>query len=98
MESPQTPEIIELQALYNAANELLRQSPLFIAKEEAGQALQAAHARLKEARTAARDAARTASFLPVQKKGKTMNLMGTIYLIPLTNVRELSIFKWELYS
>ena len=78
MESPQTPEIIELQALYNAANELLRQSPLFIAKEEAGQALQAAHARLKEARTAARDAARTASFLPVQGVPVTVDTTTTV--------------------
>jgi hypothetical protein len=52
--------IEQLQAAYNKANEELKASPLFLLKEEAGAALQAAHAAIKAERQAAKIAAHAA--------------------------------------
>jgi hypothetical protein len=52
--------IEELQAVYNAANDALKASPLYAYKEAAGAVLQAAHDALKAERVAARAAAHAA--------------------------------------
>jgi cob(I)alamin adenosyltransferase len=52
--------IEQLQAAYNSALEALKASPLFLLKEEAGAALQAAHAAIKAERQAAKIAAHAA--------------------------------------
>ena len=53
-------ELEQLQAAYNAANEALKASPLYIVKEAAGAALQAAHEKVKAERIAARIASHQA--------------------------------------
>jgi hypothetical protein len=52
--------IEQLQENYNVANDLLKASPLYAAKELAGAALQAAHEVAKAERVAARQALHTA--------------------------------------
>lgn len=57
--------IEELQAVYNAANDALKASPLYAYKEAAGAVLQAAHDALKAERIAARAAAHAARLTTV---------------------------------